>query len=639
MSLQRGLLYGFVLIIVLAPLPFGSVQEIASATLVVVCLLLGILWVLWRSRCGMSPLPWREPLLIAGLLLALLGVGQIIPLPRTILETVSPQAVELRDRFEPVETSVASDGSTDRHGFTGWRPISLYPWATRQATLRFVAFLVVALIALEFSASQSSRRVVLAALVASGGFQAIYGLAEYFSNRQHIFGYAKKYYTDVATGTFINRNHFAGYLEMTLPLAIALAAMSIAQLRSTRGSSVAERMERVTGRRMFNASLLMVLALTMATALVCSRSRMGIVSITLALLTIGLVLAWRGRGKAFAAAAVMVVGATLVIFSQGGAADPLIARFMSSFEGFGGSLGRWQIWSQVAVMAGAFPILGLGMGVFPYVFPAFRRTGEGFAVAHAHNDYLEMAAEVGVIGCALVLLGAVLVLRSVMRRNIDRHPANPLGYAALAGVLAIGFHSLTDFNLAIPSNALTLAVLIGVVVGWLRLPAPSLVPAREIGAAWAIRAVAPACLLVVFASLAGAPLLAAAGGVAVSARATPVQTLPGGVAKKEAGRGWVDFGNAERLFETAAAIGGKKFAYGKGCQTCNFTGHRGRMAITEVLHIDDRLRELILSGVSTSVLQEAAVETGMSTLQESGLAAIFAGDTSVEEVLREAGHT
>ncbi|MCR9247270.1 MAG: GspE/PulE family protein [bacterium] len=93
-----------------------------------------------------------------------------------------------------------------------------------------------------------------------------------------------------------------------------------------------------------------------------------------------------------------------------------------------------------------------------------------------------------------------------------------------------------------------------------------------------------------------------------------------------------------RLELTMDQVAGSKFAYGKGCQLCNFTGYRGRMAITEVLVIDDRMREMILDGVSTSQLQEAAVESGMSTLRESGLAAIFAGETTVEEVLREAGH-
>ena len=82
------------------------------------------------------------------------------------------------------------------------------------------------------------------------------------------------------------------------------------------------------------------------------------------------------------------------------------------------------------------------------------------------------------------------------------------------------------------------------------------------------------------------------------------------------------------------AVGGK-FAYGKGCAACNFTGYRGRMAITETLEVDDRIRELILDGASTTKVQEAAVEAGLQTLRETGLEAVFAGETTVEELLRE----
>jgi type IV pilus assembly protein PilB len=92
-----------------------------------------------------------------------------------------------------------------------------------------------------------------------------------------------------------------------------------------------------------------------------------------------------------------------------------------------------------------------------------------------------------------------------------------------------------------------------------------------------------------------------------------------------------------RLGVDRALIGSKKFAQGRGCETCNFTGYKGRMAITEILVVDERLRELMLSGASTSQLARAAVESGMSTLRDCGLQAIFSGSSTVEEVLRETG--
>jgi type IV pilus assembly protein PilB len=93
-----------------------------------------------------------------------------------------------------------------------------------------------------------------------------------------------------------------------------------------------------------------------------------------------------------------------------------------------------------------------------------------------------------------------------------------------------------------------------------------------------------------------------------------------------------------RLSLQANQVVGKRFAFGKGCQTCNFTGYRGRMAITEILDVDDRLREMILQGASTTALQAAAIEAGLVTLRENGLQSVFDGLTTVEELLRETGH-
>lgn len=82
---------------------------------------------------------------------------------------------------------------------------------------------------------------------------------------------------------------------------------------------------------------------------------------------------------------------------------------------------------------------------------------------------------------------------------------------------------------------------------------------------------------------------------------------------------------------------GATFAFGKGCETCNYTGYKGRMALQEILEVDDGIRELILQGASTSALARAALERGMSTLRDAGLKAVFAGATTVEEVIRETG--
>jgi type IV pilus assembly protein PilB len=81
-------------------------------------------------------------------------------------------------------------------------------------------------------------------------------------------------------------------------------------------------------------------------------------------------------------------------------------------------------------------------------------------------------------------------------------------------------------------------------------------------------------------------------------------------------------------------IGAKQFFYGKGCDACNNTGYKGRKGIYELLRITDPVRELINERAPTVTLKQKAVELGMVTLRQDGLRSIFAGDTTVEEVLR-----
>jgi type IV pilus assembly protein PilB len=81
-------------------------------------------------------------------------------------------------------------------------------------------------------------------------------------------------------------------------------------------------------------------------------------------------------------------------------------------------------------------------------------------------------------------------------------------------------------------------------------------------------------------------------------------------------------------------IGNKQFFYGKGCDACNHTGYKGRKGIYELLRVSDPIRDLINERAPTVTLKQKAVELGMITLRQDGLRSIFAGDTTVEEVLR-----
>jgi len=86
---------------------------------------------------------------------------------------------------------------------------------------------------------------------------------------------------------------------------------------------------------------------------------------------------------------------------------------------------------------------------------------------------------------------------------------------------------------------------------------------------------------------------------------------------------------------TPEDVKGRTFMYGRGCDYCNNTGYRGRLGIFEIMVMNDELRDLVMQRASSAVLRAAARKGGMRSLRESGLLAIYEGQTTIEEVVRE----
>jgi hypothetical protein len=218
-------------------------------------------------------------------------------------------------------------------------------------------------------------------------------------------------------------------------------------------------------------------------------------------------------------------------------------------------VGRWQIWTDTAGMSREFPLLGIGWGAYPAVIPVFRDSGRGSSYDHAHNDYLELLAESGLLGTALAVAGIILILVPLIRRPTARPDYGLLGYGAAAGVMAICLHSLTDFNLAIPGNALTFSVLVGLLVSWRRVPAPTLAAGQsDRGRILEWRTTAIVLGLAVAAMMALSPVMPYASRP--SAQPAINEEREGSLEmNSQLVRMIVDRGNPQRLLSLAATLG------------------------------------------------------------------------------------
>jgi O-antigen ligase len=268
-----------------------------------------------------------------------------------------------------------------------------------------------------------------------GFFVSIFGILQYLTFNGKLYWARVMHYGGIPFGPYVNRNHFAGFAELAIPVALVPLALG-----------------KVRRERLF---LVALFALVPIIALLLSASRGGIVSFAVQLvILVLLMLVRRIRSRYMILGGLVVLTAVLAVSWIG--VQQVLQRFqgMQSLEVTGGKRNamRQDTWHLFL----NHPIAGAGLGTFEMVFPPYDTLYDGKVVNHAHNDYVELLAETGVIGGVLCAWYLGLVLFTSLKHLAD--PANSFGSALnLSGLIAccgILVHSVVDFNLHIPANAL-----------------------------------------------------------------------------------------------------------------------------------------------------------------------------------------
>jgi O-antigen ligase len=356
--------------------------------------------------------------------------------------------------------SVAFEDSAGR-----WTSLSKNVEATRGAVTVLIFLLVSFIIAANFFVTRER-------LLALANFLVIYGLAlALFALVQHFTWNGKFYWLRPNTisispfGPFVNHNHFSGYMEMLIAVPIALII--------TR--AVRREMRLFCG----------FAAVMMGIAVVMSLSRGGMISLAAEMIFIvfvSLKLARKRRSSPgatdararfpFAAsqalAAIFIAAIILAgVFWIG--ADAVINRVT---QGQGVSAGaeketfhssRGWVWRDTLSMIGANPLLGVGIGAYGTAFSIYSKSDGSLRVPQAHNDYLQVLADCGIVGGAIALWFIWALFRSFASGVRVRDPLlAAIALASGAGTFAILVHSIFDFNLQLPSNALLFLLLTAV---------------------------------------------------------------------------------------------------------------------------------------------------------------------------------
>lgn len=326
--------------------------------------------------------------------------------------------------------------------------------------------------------SERHLRLLLWVLVISGLFQACYGTLMTLSGLEWGFAGPKIFGRGVATGTFVNRNHLAGYLEMTLACGIGLLA---GQLQDRHFSSSRERLQHLMQTLLSSKIILRVALGAMVIGLIMTRSRMGNTAFFSSLLICGftfMLLRKRLSKSALILFASLVLIDTLII-SQWFGLEKLASRLENTLEqteivdsendtGISVKTGdeRDKAWREALPMLGNYALLGRGFGSFNHLFPQHRDGSSTGYFDHAHNDYIELLIDFGLPGFLPMLFMAAYALWLAFSTQTQRRNkiAISAGFAASMGIIAIAIHSWADFNLYIPANASLFCVLLAIAV-------------------------------------------------------------------------------------------------------------------------------------------------------------------------------
>ncbi|MGH9396754.1 MAG: O-antigen ligase family protein [Terriglobia bacterium] len=430
-------------------LAFGGVQPLTYSLMEIAIYAIFLALLIQHARRGRIQLDVP----VWPLLFALLVIIQLIPLPQGWVSALDPARI--------LPAGLSSIQHRVGHAMT----ISIYPHATLLHLLKFFAYLGAFVLAAYVFDSRQKKSTLVRVLIFLGLFEAAYGIVQYLADWQKIFTYKKVFYTDAATGTFINHNHFAGFLELTFPfmLATAFYYFQIWQDGRRRGPA---RVDPATASAAGIQSLIYAFLLIVAVvAVIFSRSRGGILSTFFAIIVIGFLSQVKTRRKAwFLGLASFVLIA--VVYGIWIGLNPVLSRF-EALRGGTQSLeaeGRLPTWQATLGIIRHHPVTGTGLGTFRYAFPHVQTYMLTFHFTHAHNDYLEFLAEMGWLGVVLLFVPILALLIKMIHSFVTDtrryRPAVTLG--CIGGTVALLCHSVTDFNLHIPANALVFAVVLGI---------------------------------------------------------------------------------------------------------------------------------------------------------------------------------
>ena len=428
--LDKTVFSGLLVLLALTAVPYGTVEPWWKAAFVCAVFLICIVAIVETLISGQCTIDGSRGILLS--MIALCGLA--------LIQTINFRSADTDSR-------VSTLGA--------WNAISADPYQTRFFVLQLLALTTCLTLLYRYCRTPARINLLIHLILGIGVASAVFGIVR--QSVQHAPGFVlPRTMPGIGYGQFVNKNHFALLMEMTLGLGVGIGLL-----------------------RSFNRDRMMIyvaLLLPVWTALVLSNSRGGILSMLAQVVVAGLLLMRRwdyksergGRVRVMRNVMLLLLVTMIAVGTIWVGGDKLVSSFSQATTDFTekpedqrSGVSRIEIWQATWKMFTAHPMLGVGLGGYWVAITAYHDASGVSTPQEAHNDYLELLSSGGLIGLAIgAWFGVALFQRVRDNFRSDNHFQRSVCFAALLGIAGVAVHSLVDFGLHLLVNAVVFLVLI-----------------------------------------------------------------------------------------------------------------------------------------------------------------------------------
>ena len=385
----------------------------------------------WLNKDDLLKVPGLLPLVLLFVFMAF----QLVPLPASLVKFISPGAYDV---YSPV-LSVTDD--------SGWISLSVNKRATLHEMLRIAAYSLMYILTVQLLNRPDRLRTATNLVVFLASAIAFLAIIQNVSSPDKIFWVRPAPGNSQPFGPWVNPNQFAGYIELLCPLAFSLFLFYKPRVRND--ESLREKIVSFFTVPGIHFHLFLGFGtVLMVLAVFVSLCRGGILSVIVAGVVFFVLVKWKfpGRGRT----TYLFIALCLLLAISWFGWDIILSEFSQAFDSQGNvSDGRLTLWSDTFEIIKDFPVFGAGFGSYLYIYPLYKTIDGNAIYDHAHNDYLELLTDGGVIGIILAGWFVLAILFhgwKMVRVRRDRY-AVLLGIGCISGIVALLAHSITDFNM------------------------------------------------------------------------------------------------------------------------------------------------------------------------------------------------